>query len=140
MDEGPSIPGIARLTAFVMLIEMPELGTMEAGQAAGLAGLAPVARQSRRWTGRALPCPPSSHVRPRRGSLHSRPEDEITTLSSRPENPPKSPSPPSCETSSASRTPCSRQGVPGCQKPLDQHGYSSRSYRRAPFSSRPASR
>ena len=35
-------------------IEMPELGTLEAGQAASLAGLAPVARQSGRWTGRAF--------------------------------------------------------------------------------------
>lgn len=49
-----SIPGIARLTAFVLLIEMPELGNMEAGQAASLSGLAPVARQSGRWTGKAF--------------------------------------------------------------------------------------
>lgn len=49
-----SIPGVARLTAFVPLIEMPELGTMEAGQAASLSGLAPVARQSGRWTGKAF--------------------------------------------------------------------------------------
>jgi transposase len=49
-----SIPGVARLTAFVLLIEMPELGTMEAGQAASLSGLAPVARQSGRWTGKAF--------------------------------------------------------------------------------------
>jgi transposase len=33
---------------------MPELGALEAGQAASLAGLAPVARQSGRWTGRAF--------------------------------------------------------------------------------------
>ena len=33
---------------------MPELGTLEARQAAGLAGLAPVARQSGHWTGRAF--------------------------------------------------------------------------------------
>lgn len=49
-----SIPGIARLTAFVLLIEMPELGAMESGQAASLSGLAPVARQSGRWTGHAF--------------------------------------------------------------------------------------
>ena len=49
-----SIPGVARLTAFVLLIEMPELGAMEAGQAASLSGLAPVARQSGRWTGKAF--------------------------------------------------------------------------------------
>ena len=49
-----SIPGVARLTAFVLLIEMPELGSMEPGQAASLSGLAPVARQSGRWTGKAF--------------------------------------------------------------------------------------
>ncbi len=49
-----SIPGVSRLTAFALLIEMPEPGTLEAAQAASLAGLAPVARQSRRWTGRAF--------------------------------------------------------------------------------------
>jgi transposase len=48
-----SIPGIARVSAFTLLIEMPELGAMDAKQAASLAGLAPVARQSGRWTGRA---------------------------------------------------------------------------------------
>ncbi len=43
-----SIPGVSRLTAFALMIEMPELGTLEAAQAASLAGLAPVARQSGR--------------------------------------------------------------------------------------------
>ena len=33
---------------------MPELGALEPGQAASLAGLAPMARQSGRWTGRAF--------------------------------------------------------------------------------------
>ena len=33
---------------------MPELGALEAGQAANLAGLAPIARQSGRWTGRSF--------------------------------------------------------------------------------------
>jgi transposase len=41
------------VTAFALLIEMPELGALDAGQAAGLAGPAPVARQSGRWTGHA---------------------------------------------------------------------------------------
>ena len=49
-----SIPGISAITAFALLIEMPELGTMEGKQAASLAGLAPVTRQSGRWTGRAF--------------------------------------------------------------------------------------
>lgn len=39
-----SIPGIARVSVFTLLIEMPELGAMDAKQAASLAGLAPVAR------------------------------------------------------------------------------------------------
>jgi len=49
-----SIPGLAKITAFALLIEMPELGALEAGQAAALAGLAPIARQSGRWTGKAF--------------------------------------------------------------------------------------
>ena len=49
-----SIPGISKITAFTLLIEMPELGTLNSKQAASLAGLAPVARQSGRWTGRAF--------------------------------------------------------------------------------------
>lgn len=49
-----SIPGLARLTAFAMIIDMPELGTLENGQAASLAGLAPATRQSGKWTGRAF--------------------------------------------------------------------------------------
>jgi transposase len=48
-----SIPGIAAVTARKLLIEMPELGAMSGKQAASLAGLAPVTRQSGRWTGRA---------------------------------------------------------------------------------------
>jgi transposase len=48
-----SIPGLSG-TAFALLIEMPELGALEPGQAASLAGLAPMARQSGRWTGRAF--------------------------------------------------------------------------------------
>jgi transposase len=49
-----SIPGVSAITAFAIIIDMPELGTLENGQAASLAGLAPVARQSGNWTGRAF--------------------------------------------------------------------------------------
>ncbi len=49
-----SIPGISATTVFALLIDMPELGTLAQGQAASLAGLAPVARQSGTWTGRAF--------------------------------------------------------------------------------------
>ena len=49
-----SIPGVSAVTAFALLVEMPELGALEAGEAACLAGLAPIARQSGRWTGRSF--------------------------------------------------------------------------------------
>lgn len=49
-----SIPGIAKLSAFALLIDMPELGNIEAKQAASLAGLAPITRQSGNWKGRAF--------------------------------------------------------------------------------------
>lgn len=48
-----SIPGIGQIAACAMLIEMPELGQMEARQAAALAGLAPITRQSGKWKGHA---------------------------------------------------------------------------------------
>jgi transposase len=47
-----SIPGIAKLTALSLLVEMPELGDLEPGPAASLAGLAPVARDSGTRRGR----------------------------------------------------------------------------------------
>ena len=46
-----SIPGIAKITAYAMLVEMPELGTLSEKQAASLAGLAPISRQSGKWQG-----------------------------------------------------------------------------------------
>lgn len=49
-----SIPGVSAITAYTLIIDMPELGTLENGQAASLAGLAPIARQSGQWTGRAF--------------------------------------------------------------------------------------
>ena len=47
-----SIPGIAHTTAFSMLIEMPERGALEGKQAASLAVLAPISRQSGKWQGK----------------------------------------------------------------------------------------
>ncbi|MBU3891083.1 IS110 family transposase [Methylosinus sp. KRF6] len=49
-----SIPGVSKITAFALLIEMPELGCLEGGQASSLAGLAPVQRQSGSWKGHAF--------------------------------------------------------------------------------------
>jgi transposase len=49
-----SIPGIAAVTAAMLVTEMPELGTLEAKEIASLAGLAPMARQSGQWRGKAF--------------------------------------------------------------------------------------
>jgi transposase len=49
-----SIPGLSTITAFTLLIEMPELGELDEKAAGKLAGLAPSDRQSGRWTGRAF--------------------------------------------------------------------------------------
>ena len=53
-DSLSSIPGIGAVTALALLIEMPELGTLENGAAASLAGLAPVTRESGQWKGRSV--------------------------------------------------------------------------------------
>lgn len=47
-----SIPGIGTLTALTMLIEMPELGSLNNKQVASLAGLAPQARDSGQHRGK----------------------------------------------------------------------------------------
>ncbi len=49
-----SIPGIGAVSAAAILIEMPEIGTLNRKQAASLAGLAPMTRQSGHWTGSAF--------------------------------------------------------------------------------------
>ncbi len=48
-----SIPGVSTRTAVALLIDAPELGELGRAEAASLAGLAPYARQSGQWTGRA---------------------------------------------------------------------------------------
>ena len=45
------IPGIGMSTAYALVIEMPELGALSGKQAAALAGLAPMSRQSGKWKG-----------------------------------------------------------------------------------------
>ena len=57
-----SLPGIANITAATLLVEMPELGTLQNKQIASLAGLAPVSRQSGSWHGKA-------HIRGGRATL-----------------------------------------------------------------------
>lgn len=58
-----SIPGIAAISAAMLVIEMPELGNLDSKQAAALAGLAPIARQSGQWKGKAFVQGGRKHVR-----------------------------------------------------------------------------
>jgi transposase len=46
-----SIPGISTAPAMALLADMPELGALTGKQAAALAGLAPISRQSGQWQG-----------------------------------------------------------------------------------------
>jgi len=48
-----SIPGLGAVFVLAMLIDMAELGSLEARQAASLGGLAPITRQSGRWQGKS---------------------------------------------------------------------------------------
>ena len=48
-----SIPGVGPVTAMAILTEMPEIGALDNKQAASLAGLTPMTRQSGSWSGRA---------------------------------------------------------------------------------------
>ncbi|MGH6811875.1 MAG: transposase, partial [Methylocella sp.] len=59
-----SIPGVSKITAFALLIDLPGLGTLEARQAASLAGLAPVVRHPD-----AGPAAPSAFIRGGRASV-----------------------------------------------------------------------
>jgi transposase len=47
------IPGLGALTALALLIDMPELGSLETRQAASLGGLAPMTQKSGDWQGKS---------------------------------------------------------------------------------------
>lgn len=49
-----SIPGISKITAISLIVELPELGTLQSKQVASLAGLAPFTRQSGQWKGKSF--------------------------------------------------------------------------------------
>ena len=49
-----SVPGLGEVTAFTLLAEMPELGSMDKRQTAALAGLAPITRASGTWKGKSF--------------------------------------------------------------------------------------
>ena len=48
-----SIPGIGVTTARMILVDMPEIGTLDCKQVASLAGLAPMSQSSGKWQGKA---------------------------------------------------------------------------------------
>ncbi|AYG58103.1 IS110 family transposase [Rhizobium jaguaris] len=54
LDILTSIPGIGATCALALIADMPELGTLANKQAASLAGLAPVVRQSGQWKGKSF--------------------------------------------------------------------------------------
>ena len=58
-----SIPGIGEATAIALIADMPELGQMDEKQAASLAGLAPVARESGTWRGKSFIRGGRAHLR-----------------------------------------------------------------------------
>lgn len=58
-----SVPGLGEITAVALLADMPELGSMDPKQAASLAGLAPVARQSGTWRGKSFIRGGRAHLR-----------------------------------------------------------------------------
>jgi transposase len=58
-----SIPGVGETTAMTMLIEMPELGSIENKSVASLAGLAPIARDSGQHRGKRFIGGGRAHLR-----------------------------------------------------------------------------
>ena len=53
LDILSSIPGIGMTTALMILVDMPEIGTLDSKQVASLAGLAPMSQSSGKWQGKA---------------------------------------------------------------------------------------
>jgi transposase len=103
-----SIPGVSNITAFALLIEMPELGSLEAGQAASLAGRALLGSHLLRanpdagldtpsFAAAAPCCGRHSTCLPWLPLASTQILGQSTTNSPKPENPQKSPSPQSCE-------------------------------------------
>ncbi len=58
-----SIPAIGEMTAIALIADMPELGQMDEKQAAHLAGLAPITRQSGTWKGKSFIKGGRAHLR-----------------------------------------------------------------------------
>ena len=78
-DALASIPGVGPVTVAGLVVDMPELGRLDAKAAASLAGVAPLARESGNWKGRSRIKGPRTdavafpHGRAERHPLQSRP-------------------------------------------------------------------
>ena len=124
-----SIPGIGGATALAMLVEMPELGTLGAKQAASLAGLAPfpairqVAGKERIRGGRPLPPTRHLHAGTGRDPLQSGHESDIRSLIPA-GKPAKLAITAVMRSSSSWPTPSSATTANGPKSALDQDGYS----------------
>jgi len=49
-----SVPGVSKVTSFMLIAELPELGTVDHRRLASLTGLAPFVRQSGKWRGQSI--------------------------------------------------------------------------------------
>lgn len=58
-----SIPGVGRMVSRALMADLPELGTLSREQVAALAGVAPMNRDSGKWSGARAVCGGRSHVR-----------------------------------------------------------------------------
>lgn len=58
-----SIPGVGRVVSRALMAELPELGRLSRERIASLAGLAPMNRDSGKWSGKRAVCGGRSHVR-----------------------------------------------------------------------------
>ena len=137
-----SIAGVGMLTANQLIATMPELGSLENKQAASLAGLAPIARQSGQWKGKSFIRGGRANVRqalymPALVAARYNPDlkakyQQLVTAG----KPSKNPITASCESPLSPQTPCSKPIDAGRNLRLDHHGYSSQRSRVTPASAR----
>jgi len=125
-----TIPGIGRLTATTMLIDMPELGHLDSKKIAALAGLAPMTQRSGKWQGKE--CIVGGRASLRRAiymPAWSRSASMMICalcifIFSKQEKQRRLRSRPSCVASLFLQTHCSVKNEIGSPKALDQDGYS----------------
>jgi transposase len=115
-----STPSIGDITAMSLLADLPELGQLNREEISALAGLAPFNHDSGKlkgqraiWGGRARMSALPSTWLPSAPFATTHRSRRSTNASATPANRSKKRSPPSCENSLSSSTPCSKQTRPG---------------------------